>query len=378
MKKIVLFFLVLFEMNIFAQKPKADFDVVVTYNCYYATTKYLNKSEGAVRYYWKSDGMENFYECYEPHGSNISGSVNFTTTLIAISSDGQSDTIEKNINIAPTTLKIKYAPVDLSLFAPATIQFINDSYIRPGDESLSYKWTFDNGIETTDTNPVYTFQNPGAYNIMLTGKTSTCEKNAYETIVVKDSAQRGEFSFIKSGCSQNNYIIPPCGSGKHYQVLNDTLKISGTYSGNCGATKTATIRYRGDTILIRSWETGPLTTCGCEFCFEINIPHYSNDSAIIYFNGERIKHTITSLQQINLLEKLVNVYPNPFTDKLSLEINDYLLLPLHISISDVGGRKIYENTLFENSNQIQLEKKGIYLLHIYSSKGAITKKIIKL
>jgi len=382
MKKTMLLFTfsILIGMIVSAQKPTADFDVNVTYDCSLAKPAYVNKSVGAVQYFWKTSAW-GFTECFEPVGYNYSQATSLTTTLIAIAADGQRDTLTKITDITITKAIIKYNQADSSIYAPATIQFFNDSYLRPGADSLTYSWNFGYGIDLKEKNPVYAFKTAGTYNIRLTGKSTNCEIGASATVIVKDTAQRDEFSFIKSGCNQDNNLLPvPYDFGKKYEILNDTLKIRGIYYGNCGTSKTATIRYKGDTIVIKSWEVGPLTTCGCEYYFEINIPHYAKDSAIILFNGERIKSTIAAVPQVNKLDQSIRIYPNPVSDNFQLETDDNSAFPLTMIIKDIDGRKIHENTVNTSKTNVNTSdlKAGIYVLYLYSKQGFATKKIIKI
>jgi len=380
-KEMLLFtFLILIGMSVSAQKPKADFDVNVTYDCSLAKPAYVNKSVGGVQYFWKTVAW-GFTECFEPVGYNYSQATSLTTTLIAIATDGQRDTLTKITDITVTKAIIRYEKPDSIYYAPATIQFFNDSYLRPGEDSFNYSWNFGYGIELNDKNPVYEFNTAGTYNIQLTGKSTNCEIGASATVIVKDTAQRDEFSFIKSGCYQDNNLLPvPYDFGKKYEILNDTLKIRGIYYGNCGTKKTATIRYKGDTIVIKSWEVGPLTTCGCEYYFEINIPHYAKDSAIILFNGERIKSTFTAIPQVNKPDQSIRIFPNPVSDNFLLESDDNSIFPITTIIKDVNGRKVKENSVNTSKTNINTSdlKSGIYVLYLYSKQGFATKKIIKI
>jgi PKD repeat protein len=383
MKKVILQFAfsILIGMNVYGQKPKADFDVNITYSCYDAQTKYVNKSVGAVQYFWKVD-VYSLRECYVPTEYRYYEGKSFTATLIAVSSDGLRDTITKNVDIkAFSKAIIRYNKPDSIYYAPVAIQFFNESFLRLGADSLTYNWNFGYGINLKEKNPVYEFKNAGTYNIRLTGKSTNCEIGASAMVIVKDTAQRSEFSFIKTGCYQNIVVFPvPYDFGKKYEILNDTLKIRGIYSGNCGTTKTATIRYKGDTIVIKSWQVGPLATCGCDYYFEINIPHYTKDSAIILFDGERIKSIIAAVPQVNKLDQSIHIYPNPVSDNILLETDDNSTFPLTMIIKDIDGKIIHENTVNSSKTKVNTSelKAGIYVLYLYSKQGFTTKKIIKI
>jgi PKD repeat protein len=369
-------------MSVSAQKPKADFDVNIKYDCNSAKPVYVNKSVGAVKYFWKIDGW-GFRECYVPAENYYFEGKSFTATLIAVSSNELRDTITKNVVINSfSKAVIRYNKPDSVYYAPATIQFFNESYLRQGADSLTYTWNFGYGIDLKEKNPVYTFKTPGTYNVSLTGNLAKCAISAYATVIIKDTAQRDEFPFIKSGCYQDgtNLLPVPNNFGQKYEILNDTLRIRGIWGGNCGSKKTATIRYKGDTIVVKTWEVGPFTTCNCVYYFEINIPHYKKDSAMILFNGERVKSIIDAVPQVNRIDQSIHIYPNPVSDNFLLETDDNSIFPVTAIIKDVNGRKVTENSVNTSKTSVNTSdlKPGIYVLYLYSMQGFATKKIIKI
>jgi hypothetical protein len=383
MKKITLVFpiLLLLGMHISAQKPTADFEVNLLNDCSSTQTMYTNKSINAVQYFWKV-AARNYRECYVPSPSYYYEADSVTTTLIAISLDGQRDTITKTIYIdAPSQSIIGYDMPDTVLYAPVRIQFHNNSHLRQGDDSLTYSWNFGKEILSNEINPSYNFEESGTHYVSLTGKSAQCETFSYAVIVVKDTAQLNEFPFIKSDCYMhlNEYPVP-YNFGKKYKILNDTLKVLGVYRSNCGTKKTATIRYKGDSIMIKTWEVGELTTCACEYYFEINIPYFSSDSAIVFFNNEKLQPVISALAQIESLDRVINIYPNPITNSFNLITADNSLLPVIMVIKDVNGRVIMDNIF--NIQQVNVGaaelKSGIYIMYLYTKQGLVTKKLIKI
>lgn len=72
----------------------------------------------------------------------------------------------------------------------------------------------------------------------------------------------------------------------------------------------------------------------------------------------------------------VSIHPNPFKDKISLEINK----PIEsIEIYDILGKSIYKsNSVSEIENYSSTLKSGVYLLKIMTKNGeAVTKKLVK-
>lgn len=326
------------------------------------------------------DGSE-FCNSYTNAASrNYSTPGSYTVTLTLIRKGDTTVICKPNLITIRNTPKVdfSYSVSDSLYIAPLTLEFNNK--VEKGDgDSLKYYWDFGDSTSSTEKHTKHTFTKSGTYYVSLKVTDNLdCGASYGQQIIVKDTAQRGEFSFIKSSCHQDYYTFVPV--EKHYQVLNDTLKIFGMYNGNCGATKTATIRYKGDTIVIKSWQSGPFTTCDCEFYFEINIPNYSKDSAIILFDGERLKTGISAIPKINQLDKSIRIYPNPVSNNFLLESDDNSIFPLTIILKDINGRKIQENTVYTSKTNVNTSdlKAGIYVLYLYSKQGFATKKIIKI
>jgi ABC-type transport system involved in cytochrome bd biosynthesis fused ATPase/permease subunit len=116
------------------------------------------------------------------------------------------------------------------------------------------------------------------------------------------------------------------------------------------------------------------------YYFEINIPHYKKDSAMILFNGERVKSIIDAVPQVNRIDQSIHIYPNPVSDNFLLETDDNSIFPVTAIIKDVNGRKVTENSVNTSKTSVNTSdlKPGIYVLYLYSMQGFATKKIIKI
>ncbi len=62
---------------------------------------------------------------------------------------------------------------------PCAITFINQSL-----NATSYHWDFDDGNESTDTNPVHTYQDAGSYSVTLTAIIDGCQHEFIGTVDV--------------------------------------------------------------------------------------------------------------------------------------------------------------------------------------------------
>ena len=89
--------------------------------------------------------------------------------------------------------------------------------------------------------------------------------------------------------------------------------------------------------------------------------------------------SINELEDLNYLA----VYPNPVKDKLFVKFNTEIADDYNITICNVMGQIIYRETLnnfvgdYDNSLNFSSFAKGVYMLQIKSSKGMITRKIVR-
>lgn len=372
MKKYVFllgFFLLI--KSAYSQMPKADFDFTVEYHCGWASVGLINKSIDTDFLYWDLNGLGNYQDINNPNPplGNLYGDHDLKISLIAKKND-LADTITKTFELRQTSVSFDIKVQDTLQMAPLLVEFINNSKQEVGD-SLTYKWEFDDGTTSSMKNPSHVYSSPKTYYARLTATTKTkCELYTSKDIIVKDTAQRNEFEFILSGC---NEYEPPCGYDKHFVIINDTLKMSGFYSGNCCTHKTATLRSSGDTIFVRTFQSGPMCTCGCGFCFSINVPNIHKDSVIVSFDGT-ISHAklLTSTDQ-NFNDYSFEIYPNPCSDYFY--ING--IQAKRIELTDIKGKT--QRLKIQDPNCIDLNgiKPGVYVVTIFTDTGKWSEKIIK-
>ncbi len=364
MKTQLTVFLILSSYLAFSQNPIADFQVNINHKCGYATTEFINNSVNADTFLWDVNGTGHYIETYEPKGSNIGIDQKWIVTLIA-KQNGLSDTLSKEVEIFNSKVLFDTILYGISAYAPFTVGFTNLSEIREGD-TMTYQWDFGDGSQSIDDTPAHTYELPNTYYATLTGTNSKgCELSYSDYIIVKDTAQKGEFEFINSSCISESETSP-CGYDKHYMLTNDSLIVYGYYYGNCGTHKTATVRYDGDTVKIKTWEVGPMTTCSCGYCFEIIISNITKDSSIVTFNGAQILTELTNILEQNIENSLIKIFPNPVTDYLTIKIGGGDLYYFEFKIFNTGGQMIKTGKL-NSENKIELKdiESGFYLLKVY-------------
>jgi PKD repeat protein len=82
----------------------------------------------------------------------------------------QGNRTSKDFYMDPTDLQptANFTGAPTSGIKPLTVNFTNSS--TGGDAPLSYEWDFDfnSGVDSTDTNPSYIYNNAGTYSVKLT------------------------------------------------------------------------------------------------------------------------------------------------------------------------------------------------------------------
>ena len=78
----------------------------------------------------------------------------------------------------------------------------------------------------------------------------------------------------------------------------------------------------------------------------------------------------------------LNIYPNPFAEQFTIYTNSEFLGKLKISIYDLSGKQVFNQTLNNQSKEIKINpnnlKKGFYLGKIIAENGTSkTFKVIK-
>lgn len=86
-------------------------------------------------------------------------------------------------------------------------------------------------------------------------------------------------------------------------------------------------------------------------------------------------HTSLNEEELN---SAVSIYPNPNNGEFDLTIDNAKINQINVSVFDVYGRLVYNNTLTNKINRIQLNNiaSGVYSVRITNKSQTVTKKII--
>lgn len=134
----------------------------------------------------------------------------------------------------PPVAQFSISNPQLQKYAPYKAKFTNLTTKGDGD-SLKYSWSLNYNDMSVDTNLVYPFTIPQTYNVALTVTDNFgCTSTASQNIIIRDSAQKGEFPYVDGFCLQyrSASTLP-----MSFTIVDDTLVVSGIIGGNCATAR---------------------------------------------------------------------------------------------------------------------------------------------
>ena len=186
--------------------PIADFDVTVGNDGKApAEVVFTNKSEHANSFAWKFvDSTGNIInESKESSPTYTFEEAGVYKVTLYASGKGGSDSKEKPIIINKAPIVISDDPTADFTFspnggqAPCEIVFTNKS-----KNATAYEWDFGNDEKSTEENPIYTYNNSGTYNVVLTAKNGTKEDTkSIEIRIITAESIKADFKISPSSAT---------------------------------------------------------------------------------------------------------------------------------------------------------------------------------
>lgn len=180
--------------------------------------------------------------------------------------------------------------------------------------------------------------------------------------------------------SANDISIAPV----TYNILLDTLAgnfrnpIASYISKNSGADSSVSLTYAQLRTLLNSLGFVNSQTATIKFrVTATSAPFTSLSDTLFLFitlgNGLNVKNGLT---------ENVNVYPNPFTNQLTIQLPTTLSNKAMVELTDITGKIIFTDIATKTSNEEIVVntnhlQKGIYILKVINNNQVFTKKIIK-
>ncbi|WP_439481413.1 PKD domain-containing protein [Cyclobacterium plantarum] len=123
-------------------------------------------AEGEVSYAWDFGTGISSTEANPTYTFESAG--DFEVTLTVTDELGSTNTATLNIAVAVNEAPVALASSDVTEgFAPLTVNFTGDES-SDAEGEVSYVWDFGTGISSTQANPIYTFADPGDFEVTLT------------------------------------------------------------------------------------------------------------------------------------------------------------------------------------------------------------------
>lgn len=349
--------------------PVADFkdSVICVENSYQFNDSSQILSGSIITWKWNFDNTINFIEQNPVYTFSETG--DYEMELIVVSDSGCVDTLTKIISI-----------VDL----PDASFTINPSYGIPysllhftNDNNYNFLWDFGNGYTFAGQNPTYAYPDSGTFDITLY---ATDQNGCLDSSTTK-------FSILLPNCD-----IAVLGVNK---TFNDQfLSVSATFANFSNIPlesfdvlvdigKGYSVKETVDTFLV----PGNIMTYNFKGRFEID-PDYLPELICVKAELSNCTDNIPDNNEYCLIDEnafnVFNLYPNPFSDEIYIELNIPAKGEIIVQVFDDAGKRV-DNYKFEDNakgfNRLKINtanySQGTYTIKLKYTDQSISKMLLK-
>ena len=369
--------------------PQAEFSVEVSGECVPISVIYTNESSSnATSFLWSFPGGSPSSSTAENPTVNYLAAGTYNATLIAYSAGGADTITYENVVVTGDVPDASF----LLATEETSVAFDNES-----ENAGSYFWNFGDGQTSTDPNPAHDYGAFGTYTVMLIASNS-CGNDTSEVVIVLSTIPNAFFSYSDhSGCSpfvvnfidqsQNNptswewtfeggdpatstvqnptvtYLVPGTysvslqasnGQGTDALLLDGLIQVGGVPDATFGHTQVeniVTLEYTGLDYDSLRWHFGdgrtdnslnPIVEYPVSGQYEISLIVYNpcgSDTTSVW-----VTITIVSTKDLDLNPSKWQIRPNPFHDVFSIYGEPVTSGDAVISLHDVHGKLISEET----------------------------------
>lgn len=227
-------------------------------------------------------------------------------------------------------------------------------FITQNIDDVSYWWVFQNGYYSDLSNPVYTFDHPGVYEVCLT-VSNNCSSDTFCDSVYVFKHPEQQFTFNISGLSAT--FTPPM------------LDPEATYFWDFGDGSTSDEMITQHTFK----QTGSFNVC-LQMINEYGLFRYC----------EVVNISSLGDSSVNLTDAEIEVFPNPTSDLIYISSDIKLFSITRCQIFSLNGKFVREinRTDFFGKNSFSIDlsvlNSGIYALIFDTSTGRVVKKVVLL
>ena len=282
-------------------------------------------------------------------------------TVILVVSDGTlSDTEIKPayISVSPVGYPMAEFSADPRYGSvPLSVQFTDES-IQGTYPIVNWDWDFGDGNSSSEQNPMHTYASPGNYTVMLT---------------VSDGAL--EDTETKIGyISVYSPLVVDAGADQSIPAGSSTT-LDGSFTGGSGNVQ---ILWSPESLIMQQGILDPQTLAITESTtFYLTVTDLLTAESMI--DSMRVE-VFVGKEEISQKEG-VSLYPNPFTDQITLSFDLPLKEQTVIEIFDISGRMVLRQEILTGERLIHITglknyPGGLYLLSIKNSTLNKQKKLI--
>lgn len=233
---------------------------------------------------------------------------------------------------------------------------------------LVYFWTFGDDTVSLSTNPAHIYAHNGTYRVCLyivNSQDTTCRSSHCEYVtVVKDTiAVQGH---VSAGFQFEAYDP----SANSVQFTNTSIGSNLTYNWSFGDGES-------------SDQANPLHSYSNKDWYLVCLQITDNNTNDIICQNVYPDNVSTGIQHMDPIANVTKVFPNPFKDHLTIEINSKQISHSQFSVTDITGKTVLEKNvkLMEGDNHIVLETttldNGFYFVRVNGSGLNLKFKVIK-
>lgn len=324
--------------------PIANFTATPLSGTVPLTVNFSDQSEGVIdTWQWNfGDGTTSD----EQNPEHIYTEVNIFTVTLTVTGPGGSQTLVKENYINTSDI--------LSVFASATPDIIClyeesrlQAYASGGSGTYTFSWTSDPpGFSSDEQNPVVTPEVTTTYIVEVNDGEQTASNEVTVTVNPLPEIILGDWP--EQLCNQQEPPVQLTATPTGGVYSGDNVSESGLFSPEGADTGWYVITYTYTDIT------------GCQ----------ANAQDSIFVDD------CLNFDEENYVKKHVTIYPNPFTNRITLDVpsGNYM-----VSMLCLDGRMIIKEFLMNNTKTIPLEflKPGIYIIRIRQGQEVVYQKVVK-
>ena len=334
------------------------------------TVSFTNHSIPGTGYIYDwdfGDGSANSTAINPTHTYSSAGAYGVTLTAIGPDTCTYYDTVYVNYCNAYFTSQVG---------SNGVVNFNN--YSAAGRSGRADSWNFGDGNFSNQTSPTHTYSTSGTYTVTLSiyDSLNNCSSTFSDSVVVQIGSP--------SSCNASYTIAKDSAVAYGVILYNNSSNFASHYyswnfgDGTTGSGRTPIHQYQSfGSYLVCLTITDSILNCTSTFCDTVGMDTLGNLKTS--FGIRVVNQTAVGIEE-NLIDKAINLYPNPAASSIFLDLSD-VTQPVNISIMDLSGRVInsISNQASGNIENIDISalKEGLYFMIIEDGTSKKIKKFIK-